>query len=191
MPTVGPISVANNSDDGYRGSTGAFDSSAAEAYCGNISGNTYDFWACFRGISSTQGSTINSATLLITPSTASTGTVQWKCRAVAADNQGPPTSNSDYTGYAWTTASVTGSISPASSAAISVNVATIVQELVNRAGWAGDKVVFQFADNGSSSGAWTYPAPLESSAQEARLTVDYTASAGGGTSKNLLLLGVG
>jgi hypothetical protein len=66
-----------------------------------------------------------------------------------------------------------------------------MQELVDRGGWAGDKVTFQFADNGSSTSTWTYPAPLESASQEARLTVTYTASAGGGTSKNLLTLGVG
>lgn len=189
MTTVGPISVANNSDDGYGNTT--FSNSALEAYCGKIGSSPYDAWFTFRGITATQGSTINSATLLITPSTGATGNMNWKCRAVAADNQGPPADNTAYNGYSWTTASVTGSVTAGSTAAISIDVAAIMQELVNRAGWAADKVTFQFADNGSPSSAWCYPAPLESSAQEARLTVDYTAGAGGGTSKNLLLLGVG
>lgn len=189
MTTVGPISVANNTDDGYRVSTGGFDSTASEAYCGNIGGSTYDFWCTFRGITATQGATINSATLLITPSTSTNGTAQWKCRAVAADDQGPPANASAYNAFSWTTATVTGSAT--TSAAVSINVATIMQELVNRAGWAGDKVTFQFADNGSSTSNWMYPAPLESATQEARLTVDYTPAAGGGTSKNLLTLGVG
>lgn len=189
MTTVGPISVANNSDDGYATSAGGYSNNAGESYCGNIGGTGYDTWYTFRGITATQGSTINSATLLITPSTNANGTAQWKCRAVAADNQGPPANYSDYSGYSWTSASVTGSAT--SNTAISINVATIMQELVDRAGWAADKVVFQFANNGSSSSNWCYPGVLESATQEARLTVDYTAGSGGGTSKNLLLLGVG
>jgi hypothetical protein len=189
MPTIGPISVSQGSDDGDRGSNGAFSASSNPNIIGNIAGNTYDSWFTFRGVSATQGSTINSATLLITRSEVTTYTVSWKVRAVAADDPSPPTTAAGYNAFTWTTAQVTGT--SADPASYSIDVKTIMQELVDRAGYAGDKVIFQFADNGSGTTQFVRPAAFESAAQEARLTVDYTAAAGGGTSKNLLLTGCG
>lgn len=177
MTTVGPISVATGNDDGYKASSGGFDRAGAEAYCGNI-GATYTFWCKFDGVTAPQGSTIGSASLLITMSYVPGGnTVSWKCRAVDADNPASPTNASEYDAFSWTTAETTGT--DANPTSLTIDVTSQMQELVDRGGYGEDKVIFQLADNGSGAFQWMYPAPYESASQEARLTVNYTAGASG------------
>ena len=152
--TVLNLAVSTGNDDGHAG--GAFSRTANPNIAGNIAGTAYDSWFTFRGTTVTQGATIDSATFLLTRSEATGATVSWKSRAVAADDPSPPTTAGEYSAFTWTTATVTGT--SADPASYSIDVASVIQEVVDRAGFAGDKVIMQFADNGSASSSFVRPA---------------------------------
>lgn len=162
---------------------------------------TTDYWNGFRWTDVTidQGATINSATLDLYSAQVTAGTTAKAIfYGVAADNTATFNTTTEYPeGKPRTTASVTKDFTVASWAASlgfgveTVNVTTLIQEIVNRAGWAsGNALAIVCHDNGSTNdnyiGHSTYDRAID---RGAKLDIDYTV-AGGAVRKSLTLLGV-
>jgi hypothetical protein len=118
-------------------------------YWGRWSGATpFNGAVRFTGVAVPQGATITSATLTMTEETRYNTGAKSTCRGEAADN--PP---------AWSSSSLPSAMTPTTASANAVDsggattvitVTTIVQELVNRAGWvSGNAMRFAFLGDAS------------------------------------------
>lgn len=138
----------------------------------------------FNSVAIPQGSTINSATITLynqfTQDDSLTLSVRWY--AWAADDAGQFTSGGNLPSTVGKTTAFTaftqGTATPAN---ISHNVASVLQEIVNRGGWvSGNDVNFIAFENGSPDGCIDGFEGFDSAGgTPALLQVDYTA--GGGT----------
>lgn len=148
MSTFGPSAYNNRGQ--FFGSS--FSSSSAFAI-GGASGNQYNSWLMFTGVTIPQGATITSATLTLgTQGFAQAATATLKGSAADTIAAGP-TTLAAFVAAARTTAS-TGF----NQGSTTVNVTSQIQEIVNRAGWAsGNNLVF-YADSTSGTtlfSTWT------------------------------------
>lgn len=154
----------------------------------------YDAGFRFQSITVPQGSTINSATLTLN-AFAKVGTPggSGTLYGANADNQavwatsGPLPKNVSKT-------TATASMPGAGATGSQVHTVTsIVQEVVNRVGWASGNSISFAAISSAGTGHLTYYTNFTggSHANEPSLSITYTEPAAGGTAKNLLLLGCG
>lgn len=173
MPTV-QIDIVNTDDDVQEAVGIALDNSSV--VCGFNSGFGVAFagGVRFRSVGVPQGATINSATITFqidnvtgTPNTTIYG-IDVDDVAVWSDPGNLPSAATK------TTASATG---PTATGSQQVNVASIVQEIVDRAGWAsGNDMAFAGIDNaGSGDNFWVAEDLADAGGNEARLDIDYTA----------------
>jgi hypothetical protein len=99
--------------------------------------------------------TINSATMTVVSDGSFSVALTAKIYALAADNPAMPASAAAFTSATKTTASVPwvlGSWSPGGSV-VSADCSTVVQEIVNRAGWvSGNNIVMVIGDNVAGDG---------------------------------------
>jgi hypothetical protein len=184
MPTINE-SVATGADDGfiYTGlATGRF-YTAASLRAGNFNGADYNYFSAirFQTIPIPQGATINAATL---------GTSKFK-----ANRGSPPVikifGNDIDDAPAWGTTNEVQNITKTtanstvdtSSATASTDVAAIVQEIVNRGGWASnnDMAFGLFPQSNPAGVNLFYPAAYGGAGGPATLDITYTAGGGGGT----------
>ncbi|MCZ7526595.1 MAG: hypothetical protein M5U14_09610 [Acidimicrobiia bacterium] len=173
------ITVASSPDDGYIDTAGYYTATETVMLTGRDSANVGDWqtWARFDGLTIPQGATIVSA--YYRPVAKQVGTPFTELRAFAQDDPAAPTSLSDYTSRPLTTATVNWD--PTGWATFdrrtSPNIATIIQEIVNRAGWAsGHAVVIAHRNRGTGVAddaihAYTYD---QAPASAAELVVTYT-----------------
>jgi uncharacterized repeat protein (TIGR01451 family) len=113
----------------------------------------------FQGVTIPQGATITNAKIVFTAADAGSTTVNLTIKGQAADNAATFTiSTNDISSRSQTTASVNWSSVPAWSAGESgadtttPALTSIVQEIVNRAGWSsGNSMAFVLSNNGTSS----------------------------------------
>ncbi|UJX42626.1 hypothetical protein K9F62_08135 [Desulfovibrio sp. JY] len=150
---------ATSTDTGYWfGNGGWFASSGYNgrtAAAGNYSGNSESAWARFQNVAIPQGATITSAILRLTSNGNHTSkTIAWSVRAELADSPHAPTSIADAnsrtksSGVNWSPGDWTAQ------AYDSPDIASAIQEVVNRTGWAAGNALQIFVlDSGSSSGA--------------------------------------
>ena len=202
MPTT--YTVAANGDDGYVTARSSTYGSSPSSYIGiTSSGNfvlagcngmdwddyTTDYylaWFRFNSVAAAQGATISSAYLKLAHSSlTSTGT--WKIGALDADNSSAPSSASDMNPTNWTTARVDASNinSGMSSGDIwtSADIKTVVQEVVNRAGWSsGNSLVICLGIYSGTSAVKSKKKTYEDSAP-AQLVLD--VAGGGGSSAKI------
>lgn len=188
-PTVGPI--ASDSDDGDELVGGSWTDRSYRWYTGRSGGASVHGGVRFLNVTVPQGATITSATL-------TTGEIenfyQLPSNAVisadAVDNA--PTwsdSSKPSSGYTPTTATVTKSFSE-TSGRVALTVTAIVQEVVNRAGWAsGNAMRFAFKNDGTGNANSSISFDADDAADsESSLTIDYSTAA---PIKQMAALGVG
>lgn len=148
-----------------------------------------DTWAGFRFLSVTgiaSGATINSATITLNV-TAIGGSPDTTFYGYATDNPGAWADPGNLPHNATkTSASVSG---PTATGTQTINVASAVQEIVNRVGWASGNNMAFVCDNNTTSGGdiyWSAEDYVAAGTAEAVLDIDYT-----NRGKTLAALGVG
>lgn len=119
------------------------------------------------------GATINSATITHNV-TAIAGTPDTTCYGVDVDDAAAFSDPGNLpSAAARTTAS--SDADPAGTGSRTINVATQVQEIVNRAGWAsGNDMAFVMIDNGTGENNWSAEDFQAAGTAEAFLDIDYT-----------------
>jgi hypothetical protein len=152
-------------DDVYEAND-AFITNATSVIVGNFSGDVYDIGLRFDNVTVPQGAIINSATLTLTASTdesdPSTATV---LKGIDEDDTAVYSSSSRPSQRPKTSATVSYDI-PATTKNVEYDfpeIKTLVQEIVDRAGWASGKALgLVIEDNGNPSGDlkrfWAYDA---------------------------------
>ncbi|EFL52812.1 hypothetical protein DesfrDRAFT_0442 [Solidesulfovibrio fructosivorans JJ]] len=150
---------ATSTDTGYWFNNGGWFSSTGyngrTAAAGNYSGNSESAWARFQNVAIPQGATITSAILRLTSNGNHTSSpIAWSVRAELADSPSAPTSIADAnsraksSGVDWFPGDWTAQ------AYDSPDIASAIQEVVDRAGWAAGNALQIFVlDSASSSGA--------------------------------------
>lgn len=189
-PTVN-VSVAAGANDGYSYGASSWAANGTKMAFGRGGGGAlYHPGIRFTSIAVDQGATITSATLTIKARTSSGVGGAGTIFARAADN--PP--NFDSSNPPQSVSRTTASTAVAASTAQDVrnyDVTAIVQEIVNRAGWASGNALATAWVGTGTTGNFTYFEAYEyAGSDQASLSITYTAAAGG-TAKNLLLLGCG
>ena len=155
--------IINNSDDGfeYDGQNGTYATSASNMRLGNRSGSSSygDTWAGLRftTVPIPQGATISSANILVVAYNNSSSQVSLKIYAEAVDNS-TTFSNADnnFRNRISTTAQVDWDINSnwvSGTTYSSVDISSIIQEIVNRPGWSiNNSINIIIKDDGSNSG---------------------------------------
>lgn len=114
-----------------------------------------NFFGRFPSVNVNQGETVEAATLSLFSDAAQSAAVSFRIYAVAEDNAVAPTSRADAIGRTLTSASVAWT--PGSWGAnvyvASPDISSVIQEVVNRAGWiVGNGILLYVMDDGSSVG---------------------------------------
>lgn len=181
-PTVN-YSVTTGADDG-RERSGSWYNSDSYLITGNFS-FSWSLGVRFQGVSIPQGSTINSATLSLYCIGANYGATRGglgKIYGYDTDDAAAFSSTIRPTNVSKTTASTLINTPPSVGAWSDFNVASIVQEIVDRGGWAsGNDMSFPIIDNSSPSGRYTFWEAYERSpsTNNPALSITYTAAAAG------------
>lgn len=144
----------------------------------------------FQGVTIPQGSIIQSAFIQFKADAAHSTSVTVKILGENADNAAAfTTATNDITNRADTTASVTWTIpnwvtvGDILAAQKTPDLKTIIQEIVNRGGWAsGNSLVIQIENSGTSSGNRREAETVEGDPPAAALTITYSPSSGTGGS---------
>lgn len=161
---------------------------------GSHSGNNeYSAGARFTGVTIPQGATINSATFEMRANStynAGSNVIKYHVSAQASDNaptfgtgagENLRTANRPRTtaeSANWTQTSVTGGTW------YSISVTSVIQEIVNRAGWASGNAIVIIVDTHADTtlGEWQdYDSYNGGASLAPKLTIDYTAGGGGPT----------
>ena len=134
----------------------------------------------FTNLTIPQGSTINTATLTVTVSSGTFDDPNLTIRANDIDDATTfTTTGSDISGRTTTTAATTWAASSIGvGAKTSPSIVTIIQEIIDRPGWAsGNNLALILKSNNSDP--FRYNAYDNGSADYATLDIDYTATSGG------------
>lgn len=179
-PTTFTASITANGDDTIHAENGYFSASLTYSIFGDDGAHQYDDSFRFQNVTIPQGATINSAKLTFYPSINGAGNnVNLTIWGNAIDNATAPTSAATFTGLAKTTTNVYWEKIGAWTQATTVDTPSIlgiVQEVVNRAGWAsGNNMQFMILNNASSASAKRDAATKESGNPTALLTIVYTS----------------
>lgn len=178
------LAITDSADDGYEyGAGGEFAATNPDFYAGFDTDTANYTFLRFQNVTITQGATINSATLTLnlidvtgSPNTTWYGVAADNAAAFAAVTNIPSSSPH-------TTASA--AFVPVGTGTKAINVATIVQEIVNRGGWAsGNALALVNVDNvGAGAAYWAGEDLTSVGTAHATLDIDYTAggaASGGG-----------
>lgn len=180
------VRVASGADDWIWDSTTSFDSTAVSANLGNpfsvTGGNLTGYRWLLTGPAS--GDTINSAIITFACRAGRTDDVNLLYDGCAADSPAAPTTYAQANGLARTTAQVTQTWTTdtvTSSNYDTPDLKTIVQEIINRAGWAsGNAIILFIRDNASTAGLYQQMSTYDNNGVSAPLlTVTYTPASGG------------
>ena len=185
-PDSGQFTIVSNGDDGRWGSDGAFTASANLGTVGLASGGVdYNDFYRFQSVNIPQGATITSATLTLQFGNSDVDdTLDLVVRGDDSDNSTAPTTAAEANGKAKTTAQVdwdwvswlqdTNYVSP--------DLGAIVQEIVDRPGWASGNALqlFLMENGGSTNDAWPYHRE-HTTGPEVVLNIEWEVSTGGGT----------
>lgn len=129
-----------------------------------------------------QGSDVTSAIVTVTKY-GSTGSRQVQIKAEDADDAAMPATYSDASSAALTTAAVTATLN-GSSSTTNIDITSVIQEIVDRAGWvSGNHVVIHFNPTGASAIQYRM-CTIENGSGEASMTATYTGS---GTSAPIVI----
>ena len=175
--------VAASGDDG-RIREGGFSTTTKNPWAG-YRAELSDYLAChcfmrFDNVTIPSGATINNAYLQVYADSDGTGIARLKVYGVDEDDAAAPTSEAEYNADPQTTASVdwdgawtqdTWEQSP--------NISTVIQEIVDRGGWAsGNAMVLQLEDDLGSGNNYNRPRNYDqNSAHAAKLYISYSEAA--------------
>ena len=142
--------------------------------------NTHYGGLRFTNLTIPQGSTINTATLTVTVSSGTFDDPNLTIRANDIDDATTfTTTASDISGRTTTTAATTWAASSIGvGAKTSPSIVTIIQEIIDRPGWASGNNLALIL-KGNNSDPFRYNAFDNGSADYATLDIDYTATSGG------------
>jgi len=182
--------VATTADDGHEEDGTTWWSSGTDFFkAGRNSGHTFHGGLHFTTVAIPQGATIDDATLGFEVKT-TFGTPQVTVYAEDTDDASAISSSNRPSQWTKTTASADATTALSSTGARTVDVTTIIQEIVDRGSWASNNDINLglFHDGGGSGYQIGYIIDITTwgSQNFATLTVNYTA--GGGGSNGLLLL---
>lgn len=184
-----PVTISNakpgvGADDGSWGigSWTGFDNSANDVTFGDQGGGSFvaNNFVRFPGLAIPIGATITAATLTLrsTAGLSGAGTAKRLIYADAADNSAAVATRNDGVGRTKTTANVAWDVSVWTSTTdyTSADIKTVIQEIVNRAGWvSGNAIQLLLIDNGTPNDLFAkFMSRDGSSSTCARLTISYT-----------------
>lgn len=130
----------------------------------------------FTGVTIPPGASINSAALSVFV-TLNSGTVAYKVDALDEDNAAMPADQAEYAGRTHTTAAATGTTA-ATGAVTTVDFASVIQEIVDRPGWAsGNSIVICLRDNGNPASFDVIAMEEHATAAPAALAISYGSGA--------------
>ena len=191
------LQVGASEDDGVwvDGKSIWANNATAESLGGNWNGGTLRNFYRFTAVS-VPSSSVSSAVITLRATRNDTVT---PCivalSAIAEDSASAPSSYSDAISRTLTSSASSWTLGSWSSGSdyTSTDLATAIQEVIDRAGWAsGNAIVVVASDNGSSSSATrTWRTYDGSSTLAPKLAITYTAGGGGTTVKTLAATGVG
>lgn len=190
MATWSARIASSGNDGGWFEGTFGFTTTSGNVFAGayfdtNFEGvNTF---LRYTNVTIPKNATINSAVVNFTANeTKSNNTVNCRIRAVASDNPAAPADYSGAEAATRTSAAVDWSAIPAwtlNSNYDSPDIASVVQEIVNRGGWAsGNALVLYFEEWFSTANAGTYRRAYSydgSTSLCPLLTIDYTVPGSG------------
>jgi len=176
---------AASADDGYWHGVSTFNNAGLAFYIGNVSGAPYKSFIRFQGVNVPNGATITEAKVIITSNYNNSNTV---CNAnvyfIDEDDPGQPSSFNDCEN-----ASLTGAVAWNGLAGWSTDekgadtttpdLSSILQDIVDRVGWAsGQSVIVQIRDNSSDSNAFRQGKTFDASggAYKAELYVEWAGA---------------
>ncbi|MGH9909571.1 MAG: beta strand repeat-containing protein, partial [Nitrososphaerales archaeon] len=188
--TMTPIRITVDADDGEENvSTGAVVLTASSdlempydvAVLQNVG-------VRFTGVTVPQGATIQSAFIQFTTDEVQTGSTTVRIRGEAADNAAAFTTTAfNISGRADTTAAVTWGPIPAWNTVgeqganqKTPDLKTVIQEIVNRAGWASGQAMVITVDNSGTASGNRRTASIASATLGAQLQITWTPKAGNG-----------
>lgn len=172
--------VVANGDDAQRHSGTTLELNPVNETYGD-SGVPWDAFQRFTNVTIPQGATIDDAKLQWHANLNRAGTTcNFTINGNDVDNAVSPTNNAEFDALVLTTATVNNNNVPAWTAGVvydSPDLATIVQEIVDRGSWAsGNAMLFVMLNNGSSAQAFRQNYSHDGdSAKAAFLVVNYTA----------------
>lgn len=174
MPSLN-VHIVSNADDGHESTGSGFDT--GDVVCGFGFGASLTAFFRFLAVTGpVSGAIIATATITVTVQTKS-GTPDTTCFGVDVDDAAAFADPGNLPSAApRTTASSPG---PTATGVQVINVATQVQEIINRAGWAsGNNMAFIVVDNtGAGNNDWNAEDFAEAGTGEAYLDIAYTDSA--------------
>jgi hypothetical protein len=147
----------------------------------------------FLNVTVPQGATITAATWEPRVTSTATDDPDIDIHAEAVDDSASFVTSADVTGRSRTTASVAWTATAVGAAFVqSPDIATVIQEVVNRAGWVSgnDLTIIAVGRSGTSQSFTVRSFENGTGTDAAKLNITYTAG-GGVNHKPLLLLGVG
>lgn len=153
--TVTPNRITLNADDGYVYPVlppGIFPTGTVQFGAAGPDANS---WFRFQNVAIPNAAIITSAAITLVSSLAQSTTVVLTISGDDEDNASAPASAVDYNGRATTTATVAWNFNTAWTAGQSVStpdISTIVQEIVNRGGWANGNALQIFIKNNGGAG---------------------------------------
>ena len=173
--TAVQVKITDDADDGYEGSI--FGLSASDVAAGYGAFETEIAFFRFLNVTVPKGATIDSATLSLNI-TVVNGTPNTTLFGVDADNAAA-FANPDNLPSAATKTTASADPDPAGTGTKVITITTIVQEIVDRAGWAsGSAMAFVVVNNaGSSDNDWLAEDYVDVGTAEATLDITYTAGA--------------
>lgn len=176
--TAVQVKITDTADDGYEGSI--FGLSASDVAAGYGAFETEIAFFRFLNVTVPKGATIDSATLSLnitvvngTPNTTLYGVDEDNAAAFADPGNMPS---------AATRTTASADPDPAGTGTKVITITTIVQEIVDRAGWASGNSMAFVADNNAGSGDnyWFAEDYEDAGTAEATLDITYTVPAVGG-----------
>lgn len=180
MTTLNLI-VGASGDDGYWQAPSTYSATATVNVFGNSSGSVSN-WLRFLSVTIPNAATITSAVLTFTAASNLSANTD-NCRIVAfdEDNSAQPTNYANVNGRAQTSAHVDWSAIGAWTSASTYNspdIKSVIQAIVNRAGWSsGNALAIAVIDNSSSANAYRFANAYDTSTTTcAKLAITYTSS---------------
>jgi hypothetical protein len=184
MSTTVTYQVSTSNDDGSASSTSTFSRTATSPYIG-YSGYAYHLYSRFQYVAVPAGATIVSAKIQYRAAASATGNAPNTLIYFSdADSAVAPTTRAEFDAISLTSASVSWSMPNFTSGSWydSPDIKSVVQEVVDRAGWeSGNDMMLVHRDNGSTDGyirrVWAYDG--SGNVSGARLVIEYDEPTGG------------
>lgn len=192
------LAITSDADDGHEESGTDWIDKVGEGYAANEYFSIYQSGSAatdrigavrFPSTGIPQGATITSATLTLTCTVANSIDAVNSVLLVTGDDHddSPALSGTHRPSSGWTNTTATATQAGLAVGAIAINVATIVQEIVNRAGFAGGAIAFKLGFSGSDTYWELNIADYDADTLATVAQLDVITAEGGSILKQMLL----